>query len=209
MYIGDLRAQTNLVALWQLNGNSTDTSGAGLNGTDTTITYSQANGKIGQGAGFNGTSSYIGAGAWPVLKGLSMTAWIKQAPSAVRTILSGSGNANVQFRISADSTPILELIKSQIAGIGASTKLLVNDMWTFAGASYATNGAWAFYVNGDQYGAGTTDLAITQQNINIGASVGGTAEFFKGGMGNVSIFNVVKDALWFKKQYMAYKGFWI
>ena len=39
--------------LLHLNGNSTDSSGNGNNGTDTAITYSQANGKFGQGAGFS------------------------------------------------------------------------------------------------------------------------------------------------------------
>lgn len=45
--------------LLHLNGNSTDSSGNSNNGTDTAITYSQANGKFGQGAGFNGTNSRI------------------------------------------------------------------------------------------------------------------------------------------------------
>lgn len=45
--------------LLHLNGNSTDSSGNGNSGTDTAITYSLANGKLGQGARFNGSSSYI------------------------------------------------------------------------------------------------------------------------------------------------------
>lgn len=44
---------------WKLNGNSNDYSGNGNNGTDTSITYSQANGRLGQGAGFNGSTSRI------------------------------------------------------------------------------------------------------------------------------------------------------
>ena len=44
-------------AYYRLNGNSNDASGNGNNGTDASITYSQANGKLNQGAGFNGTSS--------------------------------------------------------------------------------------------------------------------------------------------------------
>lgn len=45
--------------LLHLNGNSTDSSGNANNGTDTAITYSLANGKFGQGAGFNGSTSKI------------------------------------------------------------------------------------------------------------------------------------------------------
>ena len=50
-YIGAGSGTTKL--LLHLNGNSTDSSGNGNNGTDTNISYSQANGKFGQGAGFN------------------------------------------------------------------------------------------------------------------------------------------------------------
>ena len=56
-YIGAGSGTTKL--LLHLNGNSTDSSGNGNNGTDTDITYSQANGRFGQGAGFNGSSSFI------------------------------------------------------------------------------------------------------------------------------------------------------
>ena len=48
----------NLVSYYKLDGNSTDIVGA-KNGTDTSITYSIDNGKIVQGAGFNGSSSKI------------------------------------------------------------------------------------------------------------------------------------------------------
>ncbi len=58
-YVGELWPQTGLVGLWHLNGNSTDFSGGNNHGTDTAITYSLANGKLGQGAGFNGSSSKI------------------------------------------------------------------------------------------------------------------------------------------------------
>jgi len=53
---------TNLVSYWKLDGNSNDSHGSS-NGTDTAITYSNANGIINNGAGFNGTSSKIEVGA--------------------------------------------------------------------------------------------------------------------------------------------------
>lgn len=60
-YLGELRPNQfgTTVGLWHLNGNSTDFSGNNNHGTDTAITYSQANGKFGQGASFNGSSSRI------------------------------------------------------------------------------------------------------------------------------------------------------
>lgn len=47
----------NLICYYKLDGDSTDIFGS--NGTDTNITYSSANGKLTQGAWFNGTSSKI------------------------------------------------------------------------------------------------------------------------------------------------------
>jgi len=60
-YLGELRPNQfgTTAGLWHLNGNSTDSSGNNNHGTDTAITYSQANGKFGQGAGFNGSTSKI------------------------------------------------------------------------------------------------------------------------------------------------------
>lgn len=51
-YLGAGSGTTKL--LLHLNGNSSDSSGSNNHGTDTNITYSQANGKFGQGAGFAG-----------------------------------------------------------------------------------------------------------------------------------------------------------
>ena len=57
--VGEGWPQAGLVLGMHLNGNSTDYSGNNNHGTDTAITYSTANGKFGQGAGFNGSSSKI------------------------------------------------------------------------------------------------------------------------------------------------------
>jgi len=56
-YLGAGSATTKL--LLHLNGNSTDVSGNGNNGTDANITYGLGNGKFFAGAGFNGTTSKI------------------------------------------------------------------------------------------------------------------------------------------------------
>lgn len=51
----------NIISYWKLDGNSND-SVTTNNGTDTDITYNSGNGKIIQGAGFNGTTSVINFG---------------------------------------------------------------------------------------------------------------------------------------------------
>lgn len=50
-----LYSDPSLVSYYRMEGNSNDSKG-GNNGTDTAMTYGSANGKYGQGAGFNGSS---------------------------------------------------------------------------------------------------------------------------------------------------------
>lgn len=56
-YLGAGSGTTKL--LLPLNGNSNDFSGNNNNGVDTAITYSKANGRFNEGAGFNGATSVI------------------------------------------------------------------------------------------------------------------------------------------------------
>lgn len=77
-FIGESYPQAGLVGGWHLNGGSTDFSGNNNHGTDTAITYSQANGKFGQGAGFNGSTSYIQPSTSPDFSGnFTIACWIK------------------------------------------------------------------------------------------------------------------------------------
>lgn len=57
MSLGEYKQNVNTKLLLHLNGDANDSSSNGTNGTSTSITYSQANGKFGQGAGFNGASN--------------------------------------------------------------------------------------------------------------------------------------------------------
>jgi hypothetical protein len=89
-------------AYYRFNGNSNDASGNGNNGTDTNITYSQANGRLNQGAGFNGTSSRIVLGNVLNigLNSLTLSTWFKLTSSngnegralVGKGILTGSSN---------------------------------------------------------------------------------------------------------------------
>jgi hypothetical protein len=94
-YLGAGSGTTKL--LLHLNGSSTDTSGNGNNGTDTSITYSQANGKFGQGAGFNGSSSAINLNKTASSLGFSTSTmtysvWFKTTASGSQYYLIGVPN---------------------------------------------------------------------------------------------------------------------
>jgi hypothetical protein len=76
-YLGAGASTTKL--LLHLNGNSNDSSGNGNNGTDNSITYSLANGRFRQGAGFDGYNSYI---TLPILSffdsSFTFSSWVKR-----------------------------------------------------------------------------------------------------------------------------------
>lgn len=89
-YLGELRPNQfgTTVGLWHLNGNSTDFSGNNNHGTDTAITYSQANGKFGQGAGFNGSTSKIilnNNNLGITTGAITFSAWFKIATQPITT----------------------------------------------------------------------------------------------------------------------------
>lgn len=65
----------NTQLYYKLNGGATDDSGNGNNGTATNVTY--VDGRFGQGASFNGASSYIQA---------SNNSTLKPSSSATKTI---------------------------------------------------------------------------------------------------------------------------
>ena len=74
-YIGAGSSTTKL--LLYLNGNSTDSSGNGNNGTDTNATYSLANGKLGQGVLLNANGKI--AGTFPPITGnFTINLWTKR-----------------------------------------------------------------------------------------------------------------------------------
>lgn len=141
--------------LWHLNGNSTDSSGNNnhCNLPETAITFSQDNGKFGQGAGFNGTSSLMSinsnAGLSPVK--FTVMAWIKtSAAGAYREIFESyyqnTTIAGFEFRM--DNANKLQLVSgnntNQILGSGyqqvSSTKSINDGVWHFVtGTSDGTN----------------------------------------------------------------------
>lgn len=89
--------------LMHLNGNSTDVSGNNNNGTDTNITYSLANGKFGQGAGFNGTNSNILRGligGTPPTTVFTCSAWVafsSYSTTTQRYIMNVGRDAGIVF----------------------------------------------------------------------------------------------------------------
>lgn len=84
---------SSVVSYWKFDASNSNDSVGSNNGTDHTITYSSANGKLNIGAGFNGTASYINMGdvfarfATTGLRvntnALTYSVWVKQTSAGV------------------------------------------------------------------------------------------------------------------------------
>lgn len=189
-----------LVSYWPLNGNSNDAKGAS-NGTDTNITYSVANGKYNQGAGYNGSSSKIVLSIAQPTSSYTIVSW-----------LSGNNTvADANYRIwdsqESGATPNTGATFVYNPSLGGSTKNL---------RVYHNNGAWStsnnlsnvldtnkyqhvalawdgsttrFYLNGTYVGGGAYSTAITNGgNADIGHGRA-TGTFWNGAIDDVAIFN--------------------
>lgn len=168
-------------------------------GTDTDITYSAANGRFGQGAGFDGNASKIVFVADPVVANFSYFAWIKVTDvTSIRTIKSGrwvGPNAAPQFRINTSGN--LQLVKSQTVAIGTSTGTVTNGVYQHVAVTYDSSGNYAFYIDGLPAGSGTNLQTLGQGAMLIGCNESGypaLVEFFKGAIDDVAIFSRVLTA---------------
>ena len=117
---------TNLVSYWNLDGNSTDTADS-KNGTDTSITYGSAYGKINQGASLNGTSSKIALAdsSFQYTGDFSVSAWIYATATGWRSIMSNyiqsSGYGGWTLRLDTSSKIDLTIITNTTLGTESHT----------------------------------------------------------------------------------------
>lgn len=218
--IGEFIPTSGIVGLWHLNGNSTDSSGNGNNGTDTNVTYSLANGKFGQGAGFNGTTSKIVLANTAALRPTSaftIMAWAKVLSSVNNTVF-----ANAVWN-SGDYSGYQVFINNYKAGfsilpqngtptskdqIGSTT--LSNGIYHFICGVY--NGTNMYlYVNGV---SDATPLATTPPQYDtptyptIGANYGGGGYggFMNGAIDEVAFFPRALSASEIRKWFSFCKG---
>jgi hypothetical protein len=131
---------TSLVSYWNMQGNSNDFWGT-HNGTDTAITYSTGNGKVNQGAGFDGSTSKItftSSDTMPT-SALSVFGWIKVSSfnTLGQPVLvggTGSNNAAWFFRTTATAS-------------GETSQGIAFEIWgnvaVYSNANVLTAGTWA------------------------------------------------------------------
>lgn len=184
---------TGIFHAYNLDGNSND-SAASLNGADTNITYSAANGKVNQGAGFNGASSTIKLASfgWGTNASLTISFWVNPA-----------NNTGTQTFISQDdgSTRVLSLVNAT----GTVSPTIFGPTITYPNI-FPNAGSWNHiaitwddtgqvgrsFLNGAQVGsdaAGTGHLTTSSQAMWFGTDLfGGGRWFYNGAMDIVNLW---------------------
>ena len=226
MSLGEYIPNSNTKLLLHLNGNSTDSSGNGNNGTDSNITYSQANGKFGQGAGVNGSSSKIvstTAIGDTALASKTLVTWVKIGvdftyPDGNKgTVVEIKYNTRI-FRIhffrqtfnklagSLFRTNIGDYMLTSTFAVTAAAGWY-NCILTFNGTTLS------FYVNGSLIGTSNPNSSPGEIDKGVGYSLGvfsgaysTSSEYFNGSIDEVIVENVAWSAEKVKKYFTMTKG---
>lgn len=192
--------------LWgsKLDGNSNDVKGVS-NGSDTNITYNSGNGKIVQGAGFNGSSSRIntnssvksGTGAFTI------ALWIKSTgTSTVICTKRGAVTENGQWNFLIEGGGHLLFwdyngSAFQFLTSGTSTSVINDGNWHLVG--FTRNGtSGTYYVDGVSNGTKTalSNLSYNTQTVKFGSD-DYSASYFNGAQDEPYIFDgVLSDDEW-------------
>ena len=213
--IGEFWPQANLVGLWHLNGNSTDSSGNGNNGTDTDITYSIANGKFGQGAGFNGSTSFIDIANNPAWTSWTFAIWLKPSSLGSMAIISkdliGVSNRTFSLELAADGTMSLfswNTTDTMYAVSSSASAVAANQQYLLTGTWDTPNNKLSMYINGvlANTPATTSGNAKTDSTkITLGRQ-NTPGKYFAGSLDEVALFNRALSASEIKKWYTWSKG---
>jgi len=180
---------TNLVSYYSLDGNSNDSVGSN-NGTDTDIIYSTANGKINQGAGFNGTTSKV---ILPLVStavdNVSLTSWVKLDNLSQNTYIFYNGNGNSSgygFYISDGFGNAGHNLCGLIGGVSfgnTGVAFASTGVWYHI-AMVRTNGSWQLYLNSVPAGSTFTN---TPNVPDTGGRIGDTS--FSGAIDECGFWN--------------------
>jgi hypothetical protein len=188
--------ETGLVGSWHMEGNATDSSGNGNNGTATAVTYGTSYGKFGQGASFNGSSSRINTGLNLPQPPITLSAWVYPTsnPNGCGTFMIASSGGYGYFLRTTSSTCASPAQQIEFDIHNSSSEY--NIFW-----SYPSFNTWYNVVG--TYDGNTQKLYIngtlvSSQSITVtpvaatGLEIGGSAQFsqyFIGYLDEVRIYN--------------------
>jgi len=194
----------NLVAYYKLDGNSNDSVGSN-NGSDTGITYSLANGKIDQGAGFSDNDLIVIANSGQFnFDGLPFTIsmWIYPtsfSTSGTQTLIDFEKAGWIGWLLRHDLT------KTYLSGNNdqrLSSSLPPLNTWTnIIFTSNGTNGKTYFNGKLDYTENSLTYNGNSNSNYGIGCNAENNTQSFIGSIDEVIVENRVWSAEEIKKYY--------
>lgn len=216
MSLGEYIPNSSTKLLLHLNGSSADSSGNGNNGTDTAITYSQANGKFGQGAGFNGSSSFINLGQGVSLNptnAITISHWFKNTTATSGMIVcKGDTNPNLQYYTYQGYPNISLRVKTTSGNLEQYSSNVFNDNnWhSFIATWNNTDGYIRIYADGILNSISSTTLTGTLVSpatpLSIGKDIPDNSYFWNGSIDEMIIENVAWSAEKVRKYYTMSKG---
>lgn len=202
--------------LYHLNGNSNDSSGNSRNGTDTSITYSLANGRFGQGAGFNGTSSKIVVPSTARIVGLSsftFSVWFNTSSGAANMTIYSEGSTStitpfLQFFIASGQAGFQNRSDASALSLQTTTETYSDGLWHLFTAVKVSSSSRLLYIDGNLRTSDSTSVGTTTVNTsNIGVLQRTTStNFYSGALDEMIFENVAWDASKIKRYYTWTKG---
>ena len=171
----------NLVSYWPFEGNSTDIK-SGNNGTDTTITYGNVNGKYAQGAGFNGTSSYIAIADHASLRitgALSIVGWVFPSDTTPNKemVLFAKGDqgsaANLDYTLTLQARKIRAIVSNGVVtnDLGNGS-VMTNLVYHHVAMVYVPSTSLTLYLDGVQDTQSTTSIIAAIQSTTHACAIG-------------------------------------
>lgn len=205
--------------IWHLNGNSYDSSGKGNHGADTSISYSLSDGKFGQGASLNGSSSKIvlPTSIATSMAGTSFTVsgWVNLNSLAVSGMLFACGNTgenNSIISLGLTSAGNVEVINRNASAVGLANSSISVGMstgvwylWTWC----CTTTNSKFYLNGnlkDDTNFTANTPALNTCHLGVRQRLAGYDAYFGGKMDEFLVENYAWSASQVRKYYTYAKG---
>jgi hypothetical protein len=207
---------------WRLNGNSNDASGNGNNGTDTNITYSQANGRLNQGAGLNGSSSVIRCSTinysslYSSNFSVSFNLRLNSYPSNNNGVVSwGNGGVTPFYYWSLWITSTGMLVFGNYNGANSSvdSQILSLNKWYHIALSVSTSGNISIYVDSKLYSASIPTTPVKSRTDSYNRTIVGkesnenVTRYINGSIDEITYINFIISLAQVKNEYSRIKGF--
>jgi hypothetical protein len=155
---------TNIVSYYKFEDNSNDAVGSN-NGTDTTVTYSAANGFIGHGVGFTGlTNSHISVGTINP-PAVTYAGWVKVASfdsnyQAIVSISTGSIYCELYTLTNGKLAMYISATGGNLSYDGTGSHTLLTGTWYHVALTYDSVHGLVGYVNGVSDGTAAANGTI-------------------------------------------------